>query len=61
MGLKQWILPNNHFKTHFIISILVWGAGDPPQLGSWAEGKGFAQTLSKPQLNILTELNLKIG
>ena len=52
MALKHWILPNNHFKTHFIISILGWGAGDPPQLGSWAEGKGFAQTLSKPQLNL---------
>ena len=25
MGLKHWILPNNHFKTHLFFSIFGWG------------------------------------
>ena len=36
MGLKHWILPKVHFKTHLFISIFGWG--DPSQLGSWSEG-----------------------
>ena len=36
MGLKHWILPKDHFKTHLFFSIFGWG--DPFQLGSWSEG-----------------------
>ena len=36
MGLKHWILPKDHFKTHLFFSIFGWG--DPSQLGSWSEG-----------------------
>ena len=25
MGLKHWILPKNHFKTHLFFSIFGWG------------------------------------
>ena len=31
MGMKHWILPKNHFKTHLFSSIFGWG--DPSQLG----------------------------
>ena len=27
MGLKQWILPKDHFKTHLIFSIFFLGGG----------------------------------
>ena len=36
MGLKHWILPKDHFKTHLFFSIFGWG--DPSQLGSWSYG-----------------------
>ena len=36
MGLKHWMLPNDHFKAHLFFSIFGWG--DPSQLGSWSEG-----------------------
>ena len=36
MGLRYWILPNNHFKTHLFFQFL--GGGDPFHLGSWSEG-----------------------
>ena len=25
MGLKHWIFPKNHFKTHLFLSIFGWG------------------------------------
>ena len=36
MGLKHWILPKDHFKTHLFFSFFGWG--DPSQLRSWSEG-----------------------
>ena len=36
MGLKHWILPKDHFRTHLFFSI--FGLGDPSQLGSWSYG-----------------------
>ena len=36
LGLKHWILPKDHFKTHLNFSIFGWG--DPFQLGSRSEG-----------------------
>ena len=36
MGLKHWILPKDHFKSHLFFSIFGWG--DPSQLGSWSYG-----------------------
>ena len=36
IGLKRWILPNNHFKTHLFFLQFLSG-GDPFQLGSWSE------------------------
>ena len=36
MGLKHWILPKDHFRTHLYFSFFGWG--DPSQLGSWSYG-----------------------
>ena len=36
MGLKHWILPKDHFMTHFFF-FNFW-VGDSSQLGSWSEG-----------------------
>ena len=48
MGLKHWIFPKNHFKTHlFFFQFL--GGGDPFQLRSWSEGwLKLKSSLEKP-------------
>ena len=62
MGLKHWILYNNHFKRHLFFSFFGWG--DPFQLRSWSKGwlklksslqklsdkcqKALAQSLQRP-------------
>ena len=48
MGLKHWILPQDHFKTHLFFSIFGWG--DPSQLGSWSEGCVKALKLSRESI-----------
>ena len=48
MGLKHWILPKDHFKTHLFFSIFGWE--DPSQLGSWSEGCVKPLKLSREDL-----------
>ena len=65
MGLKHWILPNNHFKTHLFFPIFGWG-GDPFQLRSWSEGwlkhkSSLEKASDKCQKTFFTDLTKRFG
>ena len=53
MGLKHWILPKDHFKTHLFFSIFWWG--DASQLGSWSEGYVKPLKLSREAIRQVSE------
>ena len=53
MGLKHWMLPLDQFKTHLFL--LIFGWGDPSQLGSWSEGCVKPLKLSREAIWQLSE------
>ena len=53
MGLKHWMLPKDHFKTHLFFSIFGWG--DPSKLGSWSEGCVKPLKLSREAIGQVSE------